>query len=87
MAETGWANNRTFGGIRRISTSLSRFRYLDDDGDVEAGCAAGTFLAGRDSGKPTPQVDIGRHGVRADWTVCPTQDAIFDECFHFPHLI
>jgi hypothetical protein len=87
MAETGWPNNLIFEGIRRVRTSLSRFRYLDDDGDVQAGCAAGTFLAGRDSGKLAPQVDIGRHGVRANWTVGLTQDTIFDECFHFPHLI
>jgi hypothetical protein len=87
MAETGWPNNQTFGGFRVVGTSLSRFRYLYDDGDVQAGCAAGTFLAGRDAGELTPQVDIGRHGVRADWTVSLTQDAIFDERFHFPHLI
>jgi hypothetical protein len=87
MAETGRPNNPIFEGIRRVRTGLSRLRYLDDDGDVQAGFATGTFLAGRNSGKLTPQVDIGRHGVRANWTVGLTQNTIFDECFHFPHLI
>ena len=87
MAETGWPNNRTFGGFGRVRTSLSRFRYLDDDGDVQAGRAAGTFLAGSDAGEPALQVDIGRNGVCADWTVGLTQNVILNERFHFPHLI
>jgi hypothetical protein len=87
MAESGWPDNRTFGGFGRVRTSLGRFRYLNDDGDVQAGCAAGTSLAGRNAGEFTLQVDIRRYGVRADWTVGLTQDVILNERFHFPHLI
>ena len=79
MPETAAANNPP---EPEWGTSLSRFRYLNYHCDVQRGGATGAPLSRRDAREFPSEVDIRRHGVRADRTVNLTQHVIFNECFH-----
>ena len=89
MAEMTPPNNYLSNSYRKVDTCLGRFGYLYYYGYIQRSAAALAALPGGDARIPSLQIDVRRHGVRADWTMGLALGVIFNECFHLsdPHFI